>query len=728
MSMRHGLTRCRRRCPRLAMLPLLCLVLWLAFAPPSAAGVMTRALLEKQFPPPLMVGEKDKDIPVWPVFSRNAAATVLAGYLFESIDFAAVPGFSGVPVNLLVALDAKGKFLDVLVISHHEPVFLEGLGEAPLKRFVSQYQGLSLTQNFAVDPVQRGSGPRIDDAGNVQLDGVAKATASVRIINQSVLSAALKVARKKLGFAGGRDPERTASLRTDVNDLLTIPELRARGLLRSMRLGNAEVEKAFTGTPGEGLDQEALARPDDIFIDMRAALVSVPSIRNSLLDEASARKLEGRLEEGDHAVLVRWSGRYGPVSDSFMPGTVPDRLVLSQGGLPIEMRDLNLDLRLRQEHEQEQEQEQEQERKTPPAQMKVFRIISQAGLDPSQPLDLSLRVTRLKGMIYPERIGQDFRLSYRLPERYYLVPSAKDRNWLPIWKDHRTDLAVITAGMLLLFAALTAQKRLTINAERFTRFRIAFLGFTLFFIGWHAQGQLSIVNITSVIQALKDGRSLDFLLYNPVTVVVWCGTLISLLIWGRGTFCGWLCPFGALQELTGKLGQWLRLPQMRLRPAADARLKLLKYVVLAVILISIVVAPAFTDSLMELEPFKTAITLNFVRSWPFVLYAAGLLAASAFCYKFFCRYLCPFGAGLALMGRVRMFAWLPRRDACGKPCQTCRHRCDYEAIRPNGTIRYDECFQCMDCVVIYRSDDKCAPLMLEKKRRPVIPIAPVSSC
>jgi polyferredoxin len=101
----------------------------------------------------------------------------------------------------------------------------------------------------------------------------------------------------------------------------------------------------------------------------------------------------------------------------------------------------------------------------------------------------------------------------------------------------------------------------------------------------------------------------------------------------------------------------------------------------------------------------------------------GLLIASMFVYKFFCRYLCPFGAGLAVLGRFRMLNWLPRRAACGTPCQTCRYSCEYKAIRPNGTIAYDECFQCLDCVVIYESDTRCAPLMLEKKRARIVPIA-----
>lgn len=68
-------------------------------------------------------------------------------------------GFSGVPINLLVAFDPKGAFLDVQVLSHHEPVFLEGLGEAPMLRFVAQYKGLSLTQSVAIGTAPRG-GPR----------------------------------------------------------------------------------------------------------------------------------------------------------------------------------------------------------------------------------------------------------------------------------------------------------------------------------------------------------------------------------------------------------------------------------------------------------------------------------------------------------------------------------------------------------------------------------------
>jgi ferredoxin len=359
--------------------------------------------------------------------------------------------------------------------------------------------------------------------------------------------------------------------------------------------------------------------------------------------------------------------------------------------------------------------------------LRVFRMIGQSGLDLAQPLDLALVVKRAKGIIYPERVNREFPGALRLPARFYDAPAASDKTWVALWRQRWPELALLAAGLAILSAALAQQKALTANARRFAWFRQGYLLFTALFIGWYAQGQLSIVNLTALLQAVRDGSGLSFFLYDPMTVSLWCFVLASLLAWGRGTFCGWLCPFGALQEFAGKLARLLRVPQITVRRRLDARLKLLKYGVLAAILGSVFVSPGLTDRLVEAEPFKTAITLNFVRAWPFVLYGGGLLLASAVVYKFFCRYLCPFGAGLALMGRLRLLDWLPRRKDCGAPCQTCRHRCDYEAIRPDGGIRYDDCFQCMDCVVVYQSDALCAPLILEKKRARIVPIHPASS-
>ena len=691
-------------CLRCALCCVLCMSSWVQ------AGVLTRASLAERFPAPFIIGERDTALPVWPIFKKNMTSTDLVAYVFESIDFAPIPGFSGVPLNLLVALDPKGVFVDVQVLSHHEPVFLEGLGEGPLTAFVSQYKALSLRQNLKI---VTGGGATNKEGANVYLDGVSKATASVRIINQSILSSALKVARKKLGFAEGRDPDLVARIDAAKFTRMDAATLQRQGLVKRVVVTNAEVDRAFAGSPVARLDAQSLARPDEAMIDLSVAMVSVPTIGRNLLGEAGWARLQGRLEPGDHAVMLDSRGRYGFVGDDFIRGAVPDRLALKQGALPIEIRDLDLDLVLPGSDGKRSES------------MKIFRIISQSGLDPAQPLAFFLHITRSKGIVYPEKISRDFAFDYRLPAAYYIAAKPDNKTWLAIWSSRWQEIAVLLGALVLLSIALTMQKVLVASQQRLLWFRRGFLAFTIFFIGWYAQGQLSIVNMTGVLQALLQQRSLSFMLYDPMTVTLWAFVAVSLVVWGRGTFCGWLCPFGALQEVTGKLAQALKLPQLIIRRQTDARLKLLKYALLALILASAVFSPSLTDKLVEIEPFKTAITLNFMRSWPFVLYAGGLLVASMFVYKFFCRYLCPFGAGLAVLGRLRLVDWLPRRAACGTPCQTCRHRCEYKAIRPDGAIRYDDCFQCLDCVAIHESDVLCAPLIMEKKRSRTIAIMPL---
>jgi transcriptional regulator of nitric oxide reductase len=674
------------------------LIWWLLVCASAHAGTLTQAELARRFPAPLQVGDKAADVPAWPLFKQNGTATELVGYAFESADLAPVPGFAGVPPNLLVVIDPKGTFLDVAVLSQHEPVFVEGLGETPLRDFLQQYRGRSLGQGITVG------------GGKGTLDGVSKATASVRIINQSILSAALKVARAKLGFAQGRDPGRIGHILPDRFAPLSLQQMLDAGLVRHLRVRNGDVERLFAGSAGAGLDAQALAHPDDIFIDVWVAWASVPAVGRNLLAPRTWKLLQGRLEQGDHALLVLTAGPHAIVGDDFVRGSVPRGIVLRQDRLPVEMRDLDIEPRLADGVH------------LPADEMLLLRVIGQAGLDPARALDFALPVTRSKGIVYPERITREIALSYQLPAAYYVAPETAAPAWQASWKARRVELAVLGAALALLAAALWQQRWLVANARRFAWLRRAWLLFVVGFIGYAAQAQLSIVNLTGIVQALRAGRGLEYLLFDPLTVALWAFVFVSLFIWGRGTFCGWLCPFGALQEFAGLAGQALRLPQVAVRRLLDARLKRVKYGVLVAIVLAAAWAPAQADRLVELEPFKTAITLNFVRGWPYVAYATGLLLVAMVVNKAFCRYLCPLGAALALLGRVRVLDWIPRRAECGAPCQTCRHRCGYNAIAPRGQVDYEECFQCMECVVIHASDEQCAPRILERKRNRSIPI------
>jgi NosR/NirI family nitrous oxide reductase transcriptional regulator len=97
-----------------------------------------------------------------------------------------------------------------------------------------------------------------------------------------------------------------------------------------------------------------------------------------------------------------------------------------------------------------------------------------------------------------------------------------------------------------------------------------------------------------------------------------------------------------------------------------------------------------------------------------VTFAVALLVAGLFIERFFCRYLCPLGAALAIPGRLRMFDWLKRYHECGHPCQRCAHECPVQAIRPEGQINVNECIYCMHCQELYYDDHKC-PVMIQKR-------------
>ncbi|MBN8969979.1 MAG: 4Fe-4S binding protein, partial [Rhizobiales bacterium] len=98
-------------------------------------------------------------------------------------------------------------------------------------------------------------------------------------------------------------------------------------------------------------------------------------------------------------------------------------------------------------------------------------------------------------------------------------------------------------------------------------------------------------------------------------------------------------------------------------------------------------------------------------------YALTLLAAGLFIERFFCRYLCPLGAALAIPGRIRMFEWLRRWPECGSPCQRCAVECPVQAIHPEGHINVNECIYCMHCQELYFDDHRCPHMIQVRLKR-----------
>lgn len=293
---------------------------------------------------------------------------------------------------------------------------------------------------------------------------------------------------------------------------------------------------------------------------------------------------------------------------------------------------------------------------------------------------------------------------------------AEEPMWQTVWRQRKLDIALLGLGLVVLTCILLFQDYLARRPTLLRWVRLGFLVYTLGFIGWYALGQLSIINVLTFVQAITRQFSWDTFLIDPMLFILWSFVAVTLLLWGRGVYCGWLCPFGALQELSFRLARRLRLPSFEIPHVVHERMLALKFVILLVLFALSLQSMGLAIRVAEVEPFKTAINFHFQREWGYVAFALAVLLLSTFNRKFYCKYVCPLGASLVFPGRFHSFEWLRRRKECGRPCQACAVECEVQAIRPTGEIVVNECHHCLDCQITYYNDHKCPPLVEKRKR------------
>lgn len=685
----------------------LLLLLVLACFPLATYGALDdekQTLIQELFPKATDIRDRLPDYPVYPVYQLQE----LIGYAYESRDISPLQGFAGKPVSMLIGLDSRGRFTGIRILNHHEPVFLHGLGEEPLFEFIDQYEGRSLTEQIIIDTSGSRSG-KSPDGNVVHFDGVSKATVSVLIINDTVLSSALKVARKKLeGFT--QAPATRA--KTDLYQPLSWAQLIERGYIGHWRISSAAIEQKL-GSPLVDYPEASQPDPGEPFAELFFGYINAPMVGRNLLGDEGFQRLKEKTGPDAQILAVMSRGLYPHLPDDFTPGSSPDRLGLQQNSLSLDIRDINVfdqNIQINADGMPEF------------ARTTLFRVGGNAGFNPGAEATLKLGVTLRKNHLVADSTELEIPMAFaqELFEAVEVTPRPEDNRqpvWIGLWKERWLTISLLVLSLTLLTVFFARQRTLSRYPKLVHRFRWGFLFFTLFFIGFYAQGQLSVVNIYTLFLAIWDGFSLNVFLMDPVLFILWTYTFISLFVWGRGLFCGWLCPFGALQEMAAWLGEKLKFRQVKVPEKWHRRLILLKYPILLVLVGTAFYSLELAEKLVEVEPFKTGITLFFVRYWPFVAYAVGLLVVGMFIHKFYCRYLCPLGAGLAVLGKLRLFSWLDRVELCGKPCQHCKNSCGINAIHKDGRIDYNECIQCLECVVILKDQSQCVDKVLEKKRQ-----------
>ncbi|MCF6315869.1 MAG: NosR/NirI family protein [Marinosulfonomonas sp.] len=649
-----------------------------------------------------------ENIPVVPVLKGGE----VIGYAYITSDFVGTTGYSGKPIHVMVAIDNNAKLLGANLVKHSEPIVLIGIPNSKIIAMTESYIGLDIVAEAA-------AGGSAHD-----IDIISGATVTIMIIDDSVVRSSIKVARA-LGLGGLNNDAANAGpthvLNMEERTIRDWSTMAGDGTVRRMTLDIGQINEAFAATGDKRvLKYEEPGADDDTYIDMHVALVSAPAIGLSLMGENEYGNLVNWLKEGEHAILIMGRGTFSFKGNGYVRGGIFDRIQLIQGDISVRFRDRG--------HRRLGKLAAEGAPSF--VEIDIFKIPADSEFDPTKPWRIQLLTQRVVGPI--EKTFLTYDLGYKIPAQYLtslVAPvldtvveidadaAARKALWQRIWKSKAIEIGLLIGMLTVLTGVFFFQMQVTRHKRAFYWFRMSFLLVTLVFLGWHQNAQLSIVNLMALGASLGGGFSWDTFLMDPLVFILWVSVAVTLLFWGRGGFCGWLCPFGALQEITNQIARFFKVPQWTLPWGLHERLWPLKYMIFLGLFGLSLVSISLAEHFAEVEPFKTSIILKFVRTWPYVLFATVVLGIGLFIERFYCRYICPLGAALAIPGRIRMFDWLKRYKECGSPCQTCAKECFVQAIHPTGEINPNECLSCLHCQVLYQDHSKCPVVIRKDKRR-----------
>ena len=198
--------------------------------------------------------------------------------------------------------------------------------------------------------------------------------------------------------------------------------------------------------------------------------------------------------------------------------------------------------------------------------------------------------------------------------------------------------------------------------------------------------------ISSTLWVVKLKSSLGII----IGLAVMSGVLFGPII------CGFICPFGAIQDLLSRVGKKIfkRKYNNFIRKKVDEKLKYLRYLVL--VLTIILTATSSVMLLEALNPYHAYLSI-FNRKFTalgiigFIILAL-IIGLSFFVQRPWCRYICPYGAFLGLFNKIKVFRVFRNKNTCIS-CKKCTKECPMGIdVHEKEEVRSLSCISCMECV------------------------------
>ncbi len=612
----------------------------------------------------------------------------LVGWVVLSTDLVDIKGYSGQPLSTLIGLNTEGVITGARVLHHSEPILLIGIPEQRLHDFVDLHAGMRGDERVVVGQSSDPDARTVDIVSGATVTALAES----RTIMDSVTA---------LGQDVGAIERR---VQTPGHFVATEELLSWQQLLDEGVFGRLTVTAKDMGATG---DEYLNVSGDQLFMDIWFTVADSPRVGRSLLGPNRYAHAMSQLAPGEHLVVVLGQGASTFKGSGFVRGGLFDRIRLTQGLAVVMFHDLDytnlggLDAE-----------------GAPEFKEGALFVARGGALDPGRSFELVFLGSRFDNKGGFSRDFHSFTSTHRLPKSVYVLdgPDPERALWLQAWRNKRVEVLVVGLWLLSLVAVFAGRRWTTADGARLKKLHTGYLIFAFVVGGLMLSAQPSVTQILTFVDSLVGGWRWGLFLSEPLLFLSWIFIAVVTLIWGRGVFCGWACPYGALNELTFKLGRLLKLPEYELPEVLHSKLRYLRYAILAGLIGVYLWDPMLGERAAEIEPFKsTFFVAIWTREWFFIAWWVALASLSLVMYRPFCRYVCPLGAGLAIPGSFRLSGPY-RRDFCSK-CKICTKTCEPRAIRPDGSIDPRECLSCMECEANWRDDQVCPPLVKARRDR-----------
>ncbi|AZH25967.1 4Fe-4S binding protein [Haloplanus aerogenes] len=586
----------------------------------------------------------------------------LVGYAFLTSNVVDTVGFSDRPVEFLVGIDTEGTITGVQLVEQHEPFFQRRATRTRLRELGDQLVGLSVTRDVVFeDP----------DADEYEVDAITRATVTSEVTVETIMRSSRLVARHQEVVS-----DASVANETDGNRTGTRVERAAganRGEVRRLAVSES-LERWNVSASALGVSTDA--GPVGLYV--------TPLDSERTGDRLLGDQRHDRLRDRWPGTTFVWIGLDG-IPDGWNADTLAVRQHARQfDATPIRPSVQGVD-------------------------WSAVVVVRADRFDPTRPFAVVVTSDgRTVSRTYiPPGTGTVAALVARTtPDWLHEVRSAWERAW--------PESLLLVVGLSLV-AGLFALRRRLLATEgvdvSYDAIRHIVLAVSLLFIGWYRPAQPTSQQLAAFVREMitwLTGGGFDWVLFfsMPLILLVLGFFALTVVVWGRGTFCGWVCPFGALSELLYRLTPW----EHELPRRHHERLEKLRYPLFVLIVVGVLVSTNVGATLAKVEPFKAAFYYSLVSNPFYVGWSLLLVVAGAVVFRPYCRYLCPLGAGLSF-GNVLQQREIQRYDLCGD-CVKCQTDCEFQAIRDDGSIARQQCFQCSVCVENYYDPDSC-PVLLQ---------------